>query len=336
MTTTHAAPTIYVLPPGGVSDDVAEAILSGTIAAEAHVAVLDVSGPAVATCLQGLLTNDIDAAGDEGFLYGAVLTNKGMIVCDMWTARGSGSAWLSVPAQGKEALLDVFKRYLPPRLAKVTDRSDELCVLRIAGPKASEVAQRAGVAVPEPGVSASAVVAGVACLVSRPTPSADFDLQIQLDRDRVWTVLESLDANGAVVTEPNALELARILAGWPRLGAEIDERTLPQEVRFDEIDGVSYTKGCYTGQETVARLHFRGHANRELRGLVWDQSPNVSDSAIVQNEKRVGRVTSIAWLGPFEQHVGLGIVHRNVDRERAVSAAGAPAGIVDLPFELSS
>ena len=62
-------------------------------------------------------------------------------------------------------------------------------------------------------------------------------------------------------------EAARILAGWPRLGAEIEERTLPQEVRYDEIGGVSYTKGCYTGQETVARLHFRGHTNRELRGL---------------------------------------------------------------------
>src|SRR5204863_149594 len=72
-----------------------------------------------------------------------------------------------------------------------------------------------------------------------------------------------LAAAGAVEAEPAMLELARILAGWPRLGAEVDDKTIPQEVRFDEIGGVSYTKGCYTGQETVARLHFRGHANRQ-------------------------------------------------------------------------
>src|SRR5207253_1404740 len=72
-----------------------------------------------------------------------------------------------------------------------------------------------------------------------------------------------LAAAGAVEADPAMLELARILAGWPRLGAEVDEKTIPQEVRFDEIGGVSYTKGCYTGQETVARLHFRGRAGRD-------------------------------------------------------------------------
>ncbi|MCH7714583.1 MAG: folate-binding protein, partial [Gemmatimonadetes bacterium] len=120
--------------------------------------------------------------------------------------------------------------------------------------------------------------------------------------------------------------------GWPGLGTEIDAKTLPQEVRYDAIDGVSYTKGCYTGQETVARLHFRGHTNRALRGLIWDHAPNPSESAIIQNDKPVGRVTSIAWLAPFEQYIGLGMVHRSAATEQPVRAADAPAGIVDLPF----
>ena len=64
-----------------------------------------------------------------------------------------------------------------------------------------------------------------------------------------------------------------------RLGHEIVEKTLVQEVRYDEIGGVSYTKGCYTGQETVARLHFRGHTNRELRGLRWMSAPAAETTA---------------------------------------------------------
>ena len=78
---------------------------------------------------------------------------------------------------------------------------------------------------------------------------------------------------------------ARILAGWPALGVEIDEKTLPQEVRYDEIGGVSYTKGCYTGQETVARLHFRGHTNRELRGLAW-REPGAPEGRTVARAAR--------------------------------------------------
>ena len=88
------------------------------------------------------------------------------------------------------------------------------------------------------------------------------------------------------------MQAARILAGWPALGAEIDERTLPQEVRYDEIGGVSYTKGCYTGQETVARLHFRGHPNRELRGLWWrsdEPEPlNGGSRSVLSGEREVG------------------------------------------------
>ena len=331
-----APPKPYSLALDALPQGVAEAVIGGAVVAVADVAVVGVSGPGAIACLQGLLTNDVQAAGDGGFLYGAVLTNKGNIVCDLWTATGSGSMWLSIPMQGKDALLDVFKRSLPPRLARVTDRSDELTVLRLAGPEAGPAARRAGIAIPDPGMSTTAVVGEAACVVSRPTEPADFYLQIQLARDRGPAVLQSLNDGGVVQSGPEALELSRILAGWPRLGAEIDEKTLPQEVRYDDINGVSYTKGCYIGQETVARLHFRGHTNKGLRGLVWDDAPDISEAAIVQDDKPVGRVTSIAWLSQYEQHVGLGMIHRRADAERAVSAAGATAGIVGLPFELDS
>jgi folate-binding protein YgfZ len=147
-------------------------------------------------------------------------------------------------------------------------------------------------------------------------------------------VHDALLEAGAVRSQTAALELARILAGWPRLGAEIDEKTLPQEVRFDENNGVSYTKGCYTGQETVARVHFRGQVTKRLTGLMWDGTPDPASSSILQDEKVVGRVTSVAWLPPFEQYFGLGIVRRQADSDRTITAAGAPALIAQLPFEL--
>jgi folate-binding protein YgfZ len=334
METTKLITTPFVLADEEVGRQEADALLVGAVVAEADVAVVGVTGPGVIPCLQGILTADIEGLGDGGFGYGAMLTNKGMIVCDMWAARHGNYVWLTIPAQGTEPLFEAFGRFLPPRLARAEELSETTAVLRIAGPDALNVAAGAGIGVPEPGGSSNTVVGKVACIVSRPSQQAPFTMQIQLDRGALATVRDALANAGALTTGPPILELARILAGWPRLGSEIDEKTLPHEVRFDEHNGVSYTKGCYTGQETVARVHFRGHVNKQLIGLLWDGTPDPVNAAVLQGSKPVGRVTSIAWLPHFEQHIGLGIVRHKVDTERIFTAAGAPAVAARLPFEL--
>src|SRR2546422_1651177 len=109
------------------------------------------------------------------------------------------------------------------------------------------------------------------------------------------------------------------------------EKTIPQEVRFDVIGGVSYTKGCYTGQETVSRLHFRGHPNRQLRGLAFEQPPAEGGALpVVHAEREVGRVTSVTWLpegaigGPAG---GRGVRPRVVRRQGEPGPLGPAAGV---------
>ena len=118
--------------------------------------------------------------------------------------------------------------------------------------------------------------------------------------------------------------------GWPALGAEIGDKTLPQEVAFDEIGGVSYTKGCYTGQETVARVHFRGHPNRELRGLLWKGVEELHSEVVEAADKEVGRFTSLV-VTPTRRF-GLAVLRREVLPGLAVTAGGQPATVVSLPF----
>src|SRR5262249_6454175 len=139
-----------------------------------------------------------------------------------------------------------------------------------------------------------------------------------------------------------ALDFARILAGWPGLTSEVDEKTLPQEVRFDALSGVSYTKGCYTGQETVSRLHFRGHANRLLCGLEFDEEPQPLDLLpVMRGDLEVGRVSSLAWLPeggtltpPPGRWIGLAVLRHDVEAGAMVRAGGADARVVSLPFAL--
>jgi folate-binding protein YgfZ len=135
---------------------------------------------------------------------------------------------------------------------------------------------------------------------------------------------------GCAVGGVEDAEAARILAGWPALGAEIDDKTLPQEVRFDELGGVSYTKGCYLGQETVARIHFRGHPNRELRGLEWEDASPLEGRSIEGAGREAGTVRSTLLAGG--RRIGLAPIRKEVTIGDAVTAGGRPARVVALPF----
>jgi len=308
---------------------------SGAGMALSPAAVFDVTGPGAVTCVQGLLTNDIEAPGDAACIYAAVLTPKGMIRTDLWAWRFAGGIRLIAPANARAELLDILTRTLPPRLARFSDHGEAARVYWLVGPRAADAAARAGLPVPEPGRVAVRGEGAGTVLMARPAAGpAPFALGISTDQDGAH-LLEALERAGASRVSPAVLELARIAAGWPRLGAEIDDKTLPQEVRFDEIGGVSYSKGCYTGQETVARLHFRGHANRGVVGLTWESAPNPDRSDVVQGAQPLGAVTSAAWLDHRRQWIGLAKVRRELDRTRPFDAAGAPATVTELPFTLS-
>jgi tRNA-modifying protein YgfZ len=341
----EGASTLFRLEPGTVPPSCITALRSGALLARVDAGVLALAGPGAVTCMQGLLTNDIEQPGDGAFVYGALLTPKGMIVVDGWAGRLDTTVSYTMPADGRERALAIFTRSVPPRLAQLSDRTPDVAVYRLAGPRALAVAAAAGLAVPPAAGRVREGPAGVQ--TARGSDAAPFVVQLTGPPDEAAALAGGLVAAGAVEADPVVLELARILAGWPRLGAEVDEKTIPQEVRYDEIGGVSYTKGCYTGQETVARLHFRGHTNRQLRGLLFDVEPPAAPadgwSAVTYLDRDVGRVTSVAWVpepgaggsgGGGGRWVGLTVIRGEVTPGAMVRAAGRDARVVDLPFAL--
>lgn len=295
-----------------------------------HPAVFELAGPGALQCLQGLLTNDVVGPGDDSLIYGALLTPKGMIVVDYWVVRRSDRILMLAPAAGREASLELFRRSLPPRLARVNDRTGEAALAWIVGDGLDRVVRgfplEAG---PQPG-RVGCVGGEEGLVLARAPEGAPFQGFVVGPADAVREAAAQMEAAGAAAGDRDDLQAARIVAGWPALGAEIDEKTLPQEVRYDEIGGVSYTKGCYTGQETVARLHFRGHPNRHLRGLVWEQQPVPGPREVLQGDRVVGTVRSTLAVGASA--VGLTVLRREVQIGETVLAAGAPARVVSLPF----
>jgi folate-binding protein YgfZ len=332
------APIVTRVNPGDVPAEVVRRLRAGAVVAPADVATLDLAGPGAVACFQGLLTNDIEKPGDGAFVYGALLTPKGMIVVDGWAARLGARVRFTVPAEGRERAATIFQRAVPPRLARTVDRSADTAVLRVAGPHAGTVLGAAALPTPPHGHAVEAKLDDIPLEVARANEYAPFTFQLTVAAERQAAVIDRLVRGGAGAADGAALELARILAGWPRLASEVDEKTIPQEVSYDAIGGVSYTKGCYTGQETVSRLHFRGHANRQLRGLLFETDspapPAEAWNAVTEDERDVGRVTSIAWVAGADRWVGLAVIRREVPVGAVVRAAGREARVVTLPFDI--
>ncbi len=316
-----------LLGPEAVPAADAAALDSGALAVPREGdARLRLTGSGRVACLQGLVTSDVVKAGEGSRSFGALLTNKGMIVAPLWISRLAEAVLLELPAVAAPAVHDVFARSLPPRLCRHEDVTGTTIAIGLYGPRAAEVLAR--VVGPFPaGASELPYASGrvaVAPAVQRGVPGFDLVAGAALAR----ALLDDLLVQGASAGGSAALERARILAGIPRLGAEIDERTLPQEVRFEELGAVSFTKGCYLGQETVARLHFRGHANRRLAGLALEEAPASLPLELTLQDRPVGRLTSATWMPDLGRWFALGVVRRELEPGTEVRTAAGPVATV--------
>jgi tRNA-modifying protein YgfZ len=257
-------------------------------------------GAKSAEVLNGLVTNDVATLRVQDTLLAAALTPKGKLVCDMFIVRtGDDEFMTGVIETAHDAWRSLVRKYVNPRLSTVTDETD-IVTFALLGVGAPDVAHgidghgdlRFAARIPMEG-------AGPAFLLVAAADSAN-DVRQRLHDARAHEGSTSL------------FDVVRVEAGWPVFGVDMDENTLPQEANLDTLGAISFTKGCYTGQETVARIHFRGHVNRHLRGLS-SVSPLSRGATLLDGaEKAVGEVRS-AVLSPRLGHIGLAMIRREVN-----------------------
>jgi folate-binding protein YgfZ len=287
--------------------------------------IVAVTGPDGAEYLQGQLTNDVEALEPGDGQYAALLDRKGHMQSDMRVLRvGAEEILLDTEPVAREAVLRHLTMYSIGRQVAVADVSEERAILSLIGPRSAEPAGTA--ALPE-NACEETTVAGVTCLAAGTAEGIDLIVAAG-ERERLHGAL--LEA-GAVEVSPAAAELLRIEAGRPRFGAEMGTETMPAEAGIVE-DAVSFTKGCYIGQETVARLHYKGKPNRHLRGLRLS-APAEPGTALRLGEKEVGRLGS-AGVSPARGAIGLAILRREAEPgdEVAVGEDGVTAEVTALPF----
>jgi tRNA-modifying protein YgfZ len=287
--------------------------------------LLIVGGAEAAEYLQGQLTNDVEAIEPGAGAYAALLDRKGHMQADMRVLRpGEPELWLAIEPEGLAAASRHLQMYKIGREVEVTDAGSKHALLTLIGPRAVEIAGSA----PLPENACDAVtVGGAGCLAVGTAAGVDLFVPAA-ERDRARGALL---AAGAVAVSPEAAEILRIEAGRPRFGAEMGTETMPAEAGIVER-AVSFTKGCYIGQETVARLHYKGRPNRHLRGLRFS-APAEPGAAVRLGEKEVGTVGSAA-VSPAFGAVGLAILRREAEPGATVAVGedGVTAEVVALPF----
>lgn len=287
--------------------------------------VILVAGSDAAEYLQGQLTNDVEGLEPGEGQYAALLDRKGHMQSDMRVLRPAAAEILvETEPDARAAVLRHLTMYSIGREVEVTDVSEERAVLSLIGPRAVAVADTA--ALPENACEATAI-GGVDCLAS----GTDQGIDLICAAAEAARLREALLEAGAVEVEEAAVEILRIESGVPRFGAEMNAETMPAEAGIVE-QAVSFTKGCYIGQETVARLHYKGRPNRHLRGLRL--SGQATPGAVLRlGEKEVGRLGSAA-VSPALGPIGLAIVRREAEpgAELSVGEDGVTAEVAALPF----
>jgi folate-binding protein YgfZ len=284
-----------------------------------------VTGSEAAEYLQGQLTNDIEALGPGEGCYAALLDRKGHMQADMRVLAVDGEKiWIDTEPEGLAAARRHLETYKIGRDADVHDAGDERAIVSLIGPRSAELAGSP----PLPEYSHEEItVDGIAC------PAVGTALGIDLishaeDRERL---IAALTVAGAPEVSSDAVEILRIEFGTPRFGAEMDTATMPAEAGIVAA-AVNFEKGCYIGQETVARLHYKGKPNRHLRGLRLS-APAGPGASLSLGEKEVGRLGG-SCVSPAHGPIGLAIVRREAEpgSELLVGEDGVTARVVDLPF----
>jgi len=287
--------------------------------------LIRISGPDGAEYLQGQLTNDVEALSPGEGQYAALLDRKGHMQADMRVLRISAEEiWIDTEPEALTAALRHLEMYKIGRDVTVVDVGTERTILSLIGPRSVEIAGTA--ALPEFACEAT-TVGGVECLAV----GSDAGIDLIAKTADAARLRDALLAAGANEVDAEAAEIVRIEAGTPRFGAEMSAKTMPAEAGIVER-AVSFTKGCYIGQEPVARLHYKGRPNRHLRGLELS-APASAEASLRLGEKEVGRIGSVG-VSPARGPIALAIVRREAEpgSELAVGEAGVTARVVDLPF----
>jgi tRNA-modifying protein YgfZ len=283
-----------------------------------------VSGPDAAEFLQGQVTNDVAALAPGDGCYALLLNPKGRIVADMRVLSHSPEElWLDAEPAAIETIVSTLAMFRIGRQVEIAAvPSGERALISVIGPKARET------------LALDAPATEHAWLEAQLDGAEALAVTTDLGIDLVFSGADAMRVSGALAdverVGEEVAEILRIESGRPRIGVDMSDANFPGELGLEER-AISFTKGCYVGQEPVARMYHRGHPNRLLRGLELSQAARPGDQ-LSRDGKEVGYVGSTC-VSPKLGPIALAVVRREVEPgEELALDGGGKANVAALPF----
>ena len=307
---------------------------------------VEVSGKDAVQFLNGLITNDVKTLAGGAWMLCAFPNPQGRLIAfaRVWRAPGDDAFLFDTEPATRAAVFKNLERFSPAGDFRVGDTTERSAQLSVQGARAASVVSsalgedlasvaRGGVAVVERG-------GGV--VVARATHAGEDGFDLVVEADRARSLWDALAAAGARPVGQDALEVLRVEAGVARYGVDVDATNVVLEAGADEA--VSYTKGCYVGQEIIARIHWRGHVAKRLAGLLPADEDGAGASLTpgakiksADASREIGRVTSVVFSPRLRKQIALGVVKYDflaAGTEVLIEGGrgASPARVAGLPF----
>ena len=249
---------------------------------------ISASGSEAVTFLNGLITNDLKTLEENRWMPAAFPNVQGRLLAAVRVIRRANDILLDTEAATREKVIKIIERFTLAGDFKVADLTDETALISVQGRGASELAGEA--------------------MIVPATHTAEKGFDILIDAKRKTTLWQTLVSAGATPVSTEVQEILRIEAGIARYGRDMDETNVITETNLD--DAVSYTKGCYLGQEIIIRIKHRGHVAKKLTGLKFQTEQTIESGALIKSvdDKEIGRVTSTTFSPKLGTTAGLGYV----------------------------
>jgi folate-binding protein YgfZ len=276
--------------------------------------------------LQGQVSNEIVALTPGDGCYAALLTPKGKMLGDLRILDAGDELLLDTERVALQELFNMIRRFSLGHDVQLHKRTVERGLVSLIGPDSDRIAAVADLPMTEH-ANLAAMVDGIAVRAVR----TDVGIDLICASDQTAELTRALGARGAEPISDATAECVRIERGRPRYGIDLDDTVIPQEAGLNDR-AVSFQKGCYVGQETVARLFYRGKPNRQLRGLRLTHPAPVG-AEVMSGDRVVGRLSSVA-ASPRFGTIGLALVRREAPpgSDVLVGDDRASAVVTELPF----
>ncbi len=300
-----------------------------------------VSGHDRASYLQGLLTNDVVALKPGEGCYAAYLTPQGRMIADVFVYELGDVMLLTVPRGRKDVVLAKLDQLVFSEDVQLGDVTDTFLTIGVVGPAAAGIlreilgpSSQELALLPEHG-NLRAEYGGHPIILTRTTDTGEAGYDLYVESGQSDALRAALAAAGVCETNPETADVIRIEGGIAKFDRDMDENTIPLEAGI-EGKAISFSKGCYVGQEVIIRVVHRGHGRvaRKLVGLVGDGEVVPPDGAkVTSNGREVGAVTSGAMSPALQRPIALAYLHRDfVTEGTAVTIEGSRSVVTGLPF----